>query len=81
MPQHKQLPGGRHPHLLLALLALQAEEALYYKSGQLVSFLREWQGTAPTIAGRYEELLVELYERQYLELMVRLGHNSNKNVK
>lgn len=64
-----------HNHGCHALLALpvQAEEALYYKSGQLVRFLRSWQGSTPTIAGRYEELLIDLYERKYLELQVTIA--------
>lgn len=48
----------------------QAEEHLYYRSSQLVSFLREWKGTAPTVAGRYEELMIQLYEREYVGLKV-----------
>lgn len=52
----------------------QAEEALYYKSGQLVKLLVEWQGKAPTLAGRFEELMIELYERNYLELEVSLRY-------
>lgn len=51
----------------------QAEEPLYMRSGQLVKLLRSWQGTAPTIAGRFEELMVELYERLYVEYEVGEG--------
>ena len=47
---------------------LQAEEDLYYKSGQLVRFLTEWKGCAPHLPGRVEELIIELYERQYVEV-------------
>lgn len=43
------------------------------RSGQLVKLLRSWQGTAPTIAGRFEELMVELYERLYVEYEVGEG--------
>lgn len=49
---------------------LQAEEHLYYRSGQLVKLLRKWRGTTATIAGRFEELVIELYTRDYLELKV-----------
>lgn len=51
----------------------QAEEDLYYKSGKLVDFLKGWQGTASTIAGRMEELVIDLYERNYLEIQVCLA--------
>jgi hypothetical protein len=53
-----------------SLTLSQAEEDLYYKAGQLVKFLRDWQGTADSLAGRFEELVIELYERQYLQVHV-----------
>ncbi|WIA44393.1 hypothetical protein OEZ86_007162 [Tetradesmus obliquus] len=56
----------RSPHNYLA--DMQAEEDLYYKSGQLVTFLRQWAGSASTLPGRAEELMIELYERGYLGL-------------
>jgi hypothetical protein len=60
-------------HLLLLLLPLlQAAEDLYYKSGQLVKLLRQWAGTAGSLPGRFEELVIEMYERGYLGLQVRM---------
>lgn len=49
-----------------ALADMQSEEDLYYRSLALVQFLREWQGRARTLQGRYEELIIELYERGYV---------------
>eukprot|EP00775_Hariotina_reticulata_P006191 gene6191-6427_t len=56
----------RNPHNPLA--DMQAEEPLYYKSLALVQRLRAWRGNSPDIAGRFEELVIDLYERQYIEL-------------
>jgi hypothetical protein len=39
---------------------------LYFKSGQLVKFLQTWRGSSDSLAGRYEELMVQLYERDYV---------------
>lgn len=52
---------------------VQAEEPLYYKAGQLVDFLQAWQGTSPTLFGRFEELVIELYERKFVDLEVRVN--------
>jgi hypothetical protein len=49
----------------------QAEADLYAKSSQLVQFLHSWQGSAADIPGRYEELMIELFERGYVEVKVR----------
>lgn len=49
----------------------QAEADLYSKSSQLVHFLGQWKSGQSTIAGRYEELMIELYERAYIEEQVR----------
>jgi hypothetical protein len=54
---------------------LQAEEDLYYKSGQLVKFLRQWQGSSASLPGRFEELVIEMYERGYLGMKVRTRHS------
>jgi hypothetical protein len=51
---------------LLLLQCLQAELDLYFKSGQLVKFLQAWKGTSDSLTGRYEELMVEMYERGYI---------------
>jgi len=45
----------------------QAEE-LYNKSLALSNYLREWQGSSPTLEGRFEELIIGLYEREFLEV-------------
>lgn len=55
----------RNPHNPLA--DMKAEEDLYYKSLELVRFLQTWEGMASTLQGRYEELIVALYERWYIE--------------
>jgi len=36
---------------------------------QLVEFLDKWHGSAATLPGRMEELMVALYERDYVELL------------
>lgn len=56
----------RTPHNPLADMA--AENDLYFKSHELIKFLRLWNGTASTLPGRFEELTIQLYERGYLEL-------------
>jgi hypothetical protein len=66
-------PLSHWPNLCAALALVQAEEPLYLKSGQLVNFLRSWQGSAPTLLGRFEELVIQLYERMYVELEVRVA--------
>ena len=43
------------------------QEPLYYKAGALVRHLIEWRGSSDTIAGRLEELMVDLYERELVE--------------
>jgi len=58
-------------NILCVFLLFQAEQDLYYKSGQLVSFLHGWRGRSASLAGRYEELMVELFERGYIEEQVR----------
>jgi hypothetical protein len=55
----------------LRSLLPQAEADLYAKSSQLVQFLHSWKGSAPNIPGRFEELMIELYERSYVEVQVR----------
>jgi len=55
----------RNPHDSLA--DMKAEEDLYFKSLELVCFLQTWQGVAFTLPGRYEELMIALYERNYVE--------------
>lgn len=50
------------------LADMKAEEDIYFKSLELVRFLQTWQGLASSLPGRYEELIVALYEREYLEV-------------
>lgn len=54
----------RNPHDPLA--DMKAEEDLYFKSLAMVQFLSTWQGRASDLPGRFEELTIELYERDYL---------------
>jgi hypothetical protein len=54
---------NRNPHDPLA--DMKAEEDLYFKSLELVQFLRTWQGVALTLPGRYEELMIALYEHNF----------------
>jgi hypothetical protein len=54
----------RNPHNPLA--DMKAEEDLYYKSLALVQFLSMWRGRGHTLPERAVELMVELYERQYV---------------
>jgi len=57
------------------LADMQAEQPLYFQSLALVNYLRTWKGTATTLAGRYEELMVGLYERGFIEVEdVYLAH-------
>jgi hypothetical protein len=51
---------------------LQAQKDLYYKSGQLVKFLWQWQGSTASLPGRMEELVIKMYERGYLGVKVRM---------
>jgi hypothetical protein len=48
------------------LLHLQ-QEPLYYKAGSLVRRLLEWDSSAETLPGKYEDLVIDLYERGYVE--------------
>jgi len=57
---------SRNPHNPLD--DMKAEEDLYYRSLALVQLLSAWRGHGPTLAERAVELMVELYERQYVGL-------------
>ncbi len=46
---------------------MSAEDDLYKKGEQLVSFLGEWKSSAQTLEERIQELWIALYERQYIE--------------
>lgn len=61
VPQVNQF---RNPHNPLG--DMKAEEDLYYKSLALVERLLEWKGTTNTLPGRYEELIIDMYERGYI---------------
>lgn len=56
----------RNPHNYLA--DFDAELPLYSKSGALIAFLREWEGTADTFPGRVDQLYIALYEREFIEI-------------
>lgn len=55
----------RNAHNYLA--DMESEQPLYTQTPALLRFLQEWQGSAPTLPGRMEELYVALYERGYIE--------------
>jgi hypothetical protein len=51
-----------------SLADMQAEEALYYKTGQLLVYLDAWTSNELTLPARMEALWIGLYERGYIEL-------------
>jgi len=56
----------RNPHD--PLRDMNAELPLYFQSLQLVRFLGEWRGSrGASLPQRFEELMVALYERRYVE--------------
>jgi STELLO glycosyltransferases len=56
----------RNEHHYLA--DMQAELDLYFKAGVLIDYLSAWNSTAESIPERMEELWVDLYERNYIEI-------------
>ena len=60
-PMVKQLRNVHNP-----LADMKAEDDLYFKSLALLGLLAEWKSTAVSLPGRYEELILELYARDYL---------------
>lgn len=60
-PMVKQLRNVHNP-----LADMKAEDDLYFKSLPLLHLLMEWKSTAVSLPGRYEELILELYAREYL---------------
>jgi hypothetical protein len=40
----------------------------------LRKFLRQWQGSSASLPGRFEELVIEMYERGYLAVHVSVRH-------
>ena len=56
----------RNEHSYLA--DFRSEMDLYIKAGTLVDFLSERKSTADTIPERMEQLWIELYERNYIEV-------------
>eukprot|EP00922_Rhytidocystis_sp_ex-Travisia-forbesii_P034505 GHVS01051220.1.p1 GENE.GHVS01051220.1~~GHVS01051220.1.p1 ORF type:complete len:500 (+),score=48.37 GHVS01051220.1:202-1701(+) len=56
----------RNPHNFLG--DMRAEDDLYHKVGRLVAFLSSWRPQADSLEGRMEELWVDLYQREYIEL-------------
>jgi hypothetical protein len=56
----------RNPHNFLA--DMQAEGALYFKTGKLLEFLHSWDGGgATTLPESIEKLWIAVYERSYIE--------------
>ena len=45
---------------------LDSESPLYTRAGRLLEQLWEWPLTAPSLAGRIEQLWVHMYEHGYL---------------
>ena len=62
-----QVNQFRNPHNPLG--DMKAEDDLYYKSLALIQRLAEWKGTTNTLPGRYEELIIDLYERGYIGIL------------
>lgn len=56
----------RNKHNLLG--DLKAEDALYHQTPSLCKFLHSWSGSTGSLPGRFEELVVALYERGFLEI-------------
>ena len=56
----------RNSHNLLG--DLKAEDALYHQATSLCRFLNSWSGATGSLPGRFEELMVALYERGFLEI-------------
>lgn len=56
----------RNPHDALADMA--AEDALYFKAPALTRFLAaEWRSAGTSLPARMEDLLIQLYERDYID--------------
>ena len=60
-PMVKQLRNEHNP-----LADMKAEDDLYFKALAMLDFLGGWQSTAVSLPGRYEELVIALYARDYL---------------
>jgi hypothetical protein len=54
----------RNPHNYIA--DLNSELPLYEKSNALISFLQSWSSSETSLPGRIEELIIELYERDFI---------------
>jgi hypothetical protein len=54
----------RNPHNYIA--DLNSELPLYEKSNALVTFLRSWSSQEKTLTGRIEELMIQLYSRDFI---------------
>ncbi len=55
----------RNGHNYLA--DLNAEDDLYHKGNQLLSYLAEWKSTSEWLPGRIEDLWIGLYERDFIK--------------
>ena len=47
---------------------LNAEIDLYMKTDELIKFLLSWEGTGITLVGQIEQLWIDLYERNYIDI-------------
>jgi len=53
---------NKHNHLA----DMRAEDDLYFKSFALVRFLRSWSSAGATLQERYEDLIIALFERDFI---------------
>lgn len=61
------------PFHIFLVMHVKAEQDLYAKSGKLIQLLQQWHGSAPTMEGRLEALMIELYEKDFIEIQVHVG--------
>lgn len=57
---------NRNPHDYLK--DFQAESPLYFKASAFVAFLQNWKPTTNNLFTSLEEIIIELYEREFIEL-------------
>lgn len=57
----------RNPHNYLA--DMQSEQDLYFKSDELLLYLRSWSSKGSNLPSRFQDLVIDLYERDYVGLL------------
>ncbi len=57
---------NRNPHNYLK--DFQAESPLYFKSSAMVAFLQNWKPKGKGVFNLLEEIIIELYEREFIEI-------------